>query len=164
MYARLSLVLAFVIGLLPLPAAAFETEASAAYVIDHNTGQVLLDLNADVPLPPASMSKLMTLNMVFEALEDGRLALDTMLPVSQHAMDYGGSTMFLNTRDRVSVEDLILGVIVLSGNDATAVLAEALSPDGTEAGFAELMTQRARQLGMITPPSAIPMAGQSRAM
>ncbi|TBX29080.1 D-Ala-D-Ala carboxypeptidase [Roseovarius sp. JS7-11] len=139
----------FLLGLLALPAAAFETEANAAYVIDHNTGQVLLDLNADVPLPPASMSKLMTLNMVFEALEDGRLALDTMLPVSQHAMDYGGSTMFLNTRDRVSVEDLILGVIVLSGNDATAVLAEALSPDGTEAGFAELMTQRARQLGMM---------------
>ncbi|WP_306045085.1 D-alanyl-D-alanine carboxypeptidase family protein [Nioella sp. MMSF_3534] len=149
MFARLHLVIVFLLGLLALPAAAFETEANAAYVIDHNTGQVLLDLNADVPLPPASMSKLMTLNMVFEALEDGRLALDTMLPVSQHAMDYGGSTMFLNTRDRVSVEDLILGVIVLSGNDATAVLAEALSPDGTEDGFAELMTQRARQLGMM---------------
>ena len=149
MFARLHLVIVFLLGLMALPAAAFETEANAAYVIDHNTGQVLLDLNADVPLPPASMSKLMTLNMVFEALEDGRLALDTMLPVSQHAMDYGGSTMFLNTRDRVSVEDLILGVIVLSGNDATAVLAEALSPDGTEAGFAELMTQRARQLGMM---------------
>jgi D-alanyl-D-alanine carboxypeptidase (penicillin-binding protein 5/6) len=149
MFARLHLVIVFLLGLLALPAAAFETEANAAYVIDHNTGQVLLDLNADVPLPPASMSKLMTLNMVFEALEDGRLALDTLLPVSQHAMDYGGSTMFLNTRDRVSVEDLILGVIVLSGNDATAVLAEALSPDGTEDGFAELMTQRARQLGMM---------------
>jgi len=149
MFARFHLVFVLLLGLLALPAAAFETEATAAYVIDHNTGQVLLDLNADVPLPPASMSKLMTLNMVFEALEDGRLALDTLLPVSQHAMDYGGSTMFLNTRDRVSVEDLILGVIVLSGNDATAVLAEALSPDGTEAGFAELMTQRARQLGMM---------------
>ncbi|MFV1875498.1 D-alanyl-D-alanine carboxypeptidase family protein [Nioella sp.] len=149
MFARLHLVIVFLLGLLALPAAAFETEANAAYVIDHNTGQVLLDINADVPLPPASMSKLMTLNMVFEALDDGRLALDTLLPVSQHAMDYGGSTMFLNTRDRVSVEDLILGVIVLSGNDATAVLAEALSPDGTEDGFSELMTQRARQLGMM---------------
>ncbi len=148
MIARFRLVLALLCSLLALPAAAFETDASAAYVIDHNTGQVLLDINADVPLPPASMSKLMTLNMVFEALEDGRLTLDTVLPVSQHAMDYGGSTMFLNTRDRVRVEDLILGVIVLSGNDATAVLAEALSPDGTEAGFAELMTQRAQQLGM----------------
>lgn len=126
----------------------FETEAEAAFVIDHNTGQVLLEHNARLPLPPASMSKLMTLNMVFEALQDGRLALDTELPVSQAAMDYGGSTMFLNTQDRVSVEDLIRGVVVLSGNDASAVLAEALSPDGTEAGFAALMTERARQLGM----------------
>jgi len=149
MFARFRFILVFVLGLLALPAAAFETEATAAYVIDHNTGQVLLDINADLPLPPASMSKLMTLNMVFEALEDGRLALDTILPVSEHAMAYDGSTMFLNTRDRVSVEDLILGVVVLSGNDAAAVLAEALSPDGTEAGFATLMTQRARQLGMM---------------
>ncbi len=149
MYARFRFALAFVLGLLALPAAAFETEATAAYVIDHNTGQVLLDINADRALPPASMSKLMTLNMVFEALEDGRLTLDTILPVSEHAMSYGGSTMFLNTRDRVSVEDLILGVVVLSGNDASAVLAEALSPDGTEAGFSTLMTQRARQLGMM---------------
>ena len=149
MFTRLSLALTLFLGLLAAPLHAFETQASAAYVIDHNTGQVLLDVDADVPLPPASMSKLMTINMVFEALEDGRLTLDTMLPVSQEAMDYGGSTMFLTTRDRVSVEDLLRGVIVLSGNDASAVLAEALSPDGTEAGFADLMTQRARQLGMM---------------
>lgn len=149
MFTRLSLALTLIAGLLAAPLHAFETQASAAYVIDHNTGQVLLDVDADVPLPPASMSKLMTINMVFEALEDGRLTLDTMLPVSQEAMDYGGSTMFLTTRDRVSVEDLLRGVIVLSGNDASAVLAEALSPDGTEAGFADLMTQRARQLGMM---------------
>ncbi|MGR3638984.1 D-alanyl-D-alanine carboxypeptidase family protein [Alterinioella nitratireducens] len=149
MFTRLSLALTLFLGLLAAPLHAFETQASAAYVIDHNTGQVLLDVDADVPLPPASMSKLMTINMVFEALEDGRLTLETMLPVSQEAMDYGGSTMFLTTRDRVSVEDLLRGVIVLSGNDASAVLAEALSPDGTEAGFADLMTQRARQLGMM---------------
>ncbi|PIV73456.1 MAG: D-alanyl-D-alanine carboxypeptidase, partial [Rhodobacteraceae bacterium CG17_big_fil_post_rev_8_21_14_2_50_65_11] len=91
MFARFRFILVFVLGLLALPAAAFETEATAAYVIDHNTGQVLLDINADLPLPPASMSKLMTLNMVFEALEDGRLALDTILPVSEHAMAYDGS-------------------------------------------------------------------------
>ena len=136
--------------LLALPAAAqeFQTEAGAAIVIDHNTGQVLLAKNADVPLPPASMSKLMTLNMVFEALEDGRLTLDTELPVSQHAAGYTGSTMFLDPRDRVKVGDLIQGVVVLSGNDATAVLAEALSPDGTEEGFADMMTKRAHELGM----------------
>ncbi|MBY6201057.1 D-alanyl-D-alanine carboxypeptidase [Maritalea mobilis] len=140
------LVLAFTAATL---AQAFETEARAAYVIDHGTGQVLLARNAEDPLPPASMSKLMTLLMTFEALDDGRLTLETRLPVSQHAMDYGGSTMFLNTADRPTVEDLIRGVIINSGNDASAVLAEALSPDGTEEGFANLMTQRARQLGMM---------------
>ena len=76
MFTRLSLTLTLFLGLLAAPLHAFETQASAAYVIDHNTGQVLLDVDADVPLPPASMSKLMTINMVFEALEDGRLTLD----------------------------------------------------------------------------------------
>ncbi|MBC6438218.1 MAG: D-alanyl-D-alanine carboxypeptidase [Rhodobacteraceae bacterium] len=139
---------AFALLALSTAAAAFETEAQAAYVIDHNTRQVMLSHNDQLPLPPASMSKLMTLNMVFEALEDGRLEMETLLPVSTHAMSFGGSTMFLTTRDRVSVEDLIRGVVVLSGNDASVVLAEALSPDGTEAGFADMMTQRALQLGM----------------
>lgn len=132
----------------PTLAQEFQTQAGSAVVIDHNTSQVLLSKNAEVPLPPASMSKLMTLNMTFEALEDGRLTLETVLPVSQHAASYGGSTMFLDSRDRVSVEDLIRGIVVLSGNDATAVLAEALSPDGTEEGFSQMMTDRARELGM----------------
>ena len=90
----------------------------------------------------------MSLNMVFEALEDGRLKLDDILPVSKEAYKVGGSTMFLKLQDKVSVEDLIRGVIVLSGNDASVVLAEALSPDGTEKGFANLMTKRAKALGM----------------
>lgn len=132
----------------PTLAQEFQTSAGSAVVIDHNTGQVLLSKNAEVPLPPASMSKLMTLNMTFEALEDGRLSLDTVLPVSPHAASYGGSTMFLDPRDRVTVEDLIRGIVVLSGNDATTVLAEALSPDGTEDGFSQMMTDRARELGM----------------
>ncbi len=143
--------------------AQFDTRATAAYVIDHTTGTVLLSKQADLPLPPASMSKLMTLNMVFEALQDGRLRLDDKLPVSQAAMDYKGSTMFLNTSDRVRVEDLLRGVIVLSGNDAAAVLAEALSPDGTEAGFARMMTERAKELGMtnshFTNSNGWPQAG-----
>lgn len=129
-------------------AQAFETEAGSAWVIDHNTGQVLLSHNAEVPLPPASMSKLMTLLMAFEALDDGRLTLETRLPVSEHAMSFGGSTMFLTTADRPTVEDLVRGVVVVSGNDASVVLGEALSPDGTEAGFARIATDRARQLGM----------------
>ncbi|MCF6317599.1 MAG: D-alanyl-D-alanine carboxypeptidase [Marinosulfonomonas sp.] len=147
---------------LPLRAQ-FDTRATAAYVIDHTTGTVLLTKDPDLPLPPASMSKLMTLNMVFEALKDGRLRLDDLLPVSQHAMDYQGSTMFLNTSDRVRVEDLIRGIIVLSGNDASAVLAEALSTDGTEAGFARMMTARATELGMtnshFTNSNGWPQAG-----
>ncbi len=127
---------------------AFETQARAAFVYDMSTGTILLDKNADQAQPPASMSKLMTLYVAFEALRDGRLTLDEKLPVSQHAMSYGGSTMFLDTTDRVSVEDLLRGIIVLSGNDACAVLAETLSPDGTEAGFAKFMTRRAQQMGM----------------
>ena len=129
-------------------ASAFDTRARAAFVLDSSTGTVLLAKNADEALPPASMSKLMTLYMAFEAVRDGRLRLDERLPVSQHAMSYQGSTMFLDTTDRVRVEDLLRGIIVLSGNDACAVIAETLSPDGTEAGFAKLMTRRAQQLGM----------------
>ena len=127
------------------------------------TGTVLLAKDADTPLPPASMSKLMTLYMAFEAIRDGRLDLQEKLPVSEHAMSYGGSTMFLDTTDRVSVEDLLRGIIVLSGNDACAVIAEALSPEGTEAGFARYMTRRAQQLGMtnstFTNSNGWPAAG-----
>ncbi|SFQ18748.1 D-alanyl-D-alanine carboxypeptidase family protein [Donghicola eburneus] len=142
------LMIAALVASTALPAYAFDTQARAAYVFDQTTGTVLLAKNADLPLPPASMSKLMTLYMTFEALGDGRLTLTERLPVSQHAMSYGGSTMFLDTTDRVAVEDLIRGVIVLSGNDACAVLAEALSPDGTEAGFARMMTERGKQIGL----------------
>jgi D-alanyl-D-alanine carboxypeptidase (penicillin-binding protein 5/6) len=126
----------------------FDTKARAAYVIDHTSGTILLSKNSDLPLPPASMSKLMTLYMTFEFIKAGRLSLDEKLPVSKNAAKYTGSTMFLNPTDRVTVLDLIRGIIVLSGNDACAVIAEALSPDGTEAGFAKLMTQRGKQIGL----------------
>jgi D-alanyl-D-alanine carboxypeptidase (penicillin-binding protein 5/6) len=129
-------------------AQSYETRAGAAYVLDQTTGTVLLNKNGDTPLPPASMSKIMTLYMVFEAIADGRLALDERLPVSDYAQSLGGSTMFLDTTDRPTVEDLIRGIIVLSGNDACVVVAEALSPDGTEAGFARMMTERGREMGL----------------
>ena len=129
-------------------ASAFDTRAQAAYVLDQTTGTLLLKKRAEIALPPASMSKLMTLFLTFEALRDGRLLWDEKLPVSQHSMNYGGSTMFLDTTDRVTVKDLVRGIIVLSGNDACAVIAEALSMDGTEAGFANMMTSRAKKLGM----------------
>lgn len=130
-----------------MPVNALETGARSAMVIDYDTGTVLLAKNADTPLPPASMSKLMTLNMVFEALEAGRITLDEKFAVSQTAMAVRGSSMFLNTQDRITVEDLIKGVIVLSGNDAAVVLAEGLA--GTEAEFSRQMTVRARELGMM---------------
>ncbi len=130
------------------PALAFETNARAAYVIDLNTGMVLMDKQSDVPLPPASMSKLMTLNMLFEALRDGRVALDDRFGVSARASSLGGSTMFLNERDRPTVEELIKGIVVLSGNDACVVVAEGLS--GTEEEFARHMNLRAAALGMTS--------------
>jgi len=146
---RLAL-LSVIVLLAPLRAPAFETMAQAAWVYDMSTGTVLLNKDGDVPLPPASMSKLMTLYLAFEAVADGRLDIDAELPVSAHAASFGGSSMFLDTTDRVRVEDLLRGVVVLSGNDASVVLAEALSPDGTEAGFARIMTERARAMGMTS--------------
>lgn len=134
------------ICLVALPARAFETLAKAAYVVDMNTGTVLMEKQADLPLPPASMSKLMTLNMLFEALRDGRVTLDTRFSVSSRAKNMGGSTMFLNEQDRPTVEELIKGIVVLSGNDACVVVAEGLA--GTEEAFARQMNERARDLGM----------------
>ncbi len=130
-------------------AGAFNTQAAAAIIVDHNTDTVLFQKNADEPMHPASMSKLMTVYMVFDALADGQIGLDDKLPVSDHAVtSVRGSSMFLDTRDQVRVEDLIRGIIVLSGNDACIVIAEALSPDHTEAGFVGMMNERAREIGL----------------
>ena len=145
---KVIIVAAFLSSCLFSKAYSFDTTARAAYVVDQNSGTVLLSKNSDLPLPPASMSKLMTLYMTFEFIKAGRLRLDEKLPVSKNAARYTGSTMFLNPTDRVTVLDLIRGIIVLSGNDACAVIAEALSPDGTEAGFAKLMTKRGHQIGL----------------
>src|SRR5690606_355448 len=110
------------------------------------TRTVLLEKNADQPLPPASMSKLMTLYMLFEALRDGRVTMDTTFAVSSRAKAMGGSTMFLNELDRPTVDDLIRGIIINSGNDACVVVAEGLS--GSEEVFARQMTERGRALGL----------------
>ncbi|QDY70203.1 D-alanyl-D-alanine carboxypeptidase family protein [Qingshengfaniella alkalisoli] len=128
-------------------ARAFETEARAAYVLDLTTNTVLLSKNADEPLPPASMSKLMTVYMLFDALRDNpNVSMDTKFVVSTRARQMGGSTMFLNERDRPTVEDLVQGIIVQSGNDATVVVAEGLA--GSEDAFARMMNERAKTLGM----------------
>ena len=138
------------LALSSLPAAAelAETSAREAILIDASTGTVLFEKNADEPTYPSSMTKMMTMYLVFEALAEGHLALDDTLPVSEEAWRMGGSKMFVEVDTRVSVEDLIQGVVVQSGNDATIVLAEGLA--GSEAAFAEKMTEKAHELGMTS--------------
>jgi serine-type D-Ala-D-Ala carboxypeptidase (penicillin-binding protein 5/6) len=142
---RLTLALCATLAL-TTSAQAFETRAKAAWVYDMSVGSVLLAKDADRAVPPASMSKLMTLYVLFEALRDGRVTMDTEFSVSTRAKNMGGSTMFLNERDRPTVRELILGIIVNSGNDACVVVAEGLA--GTEEAFSRQMTDRARQMGM----------------
>jgi D-alanyl-D-alanine carboxypeptidase (penicillin-binding protein 5/6) len=122
------------------------TPARHAFLIDAQTGTVLLQKDADVPMPPASMSKLMTVYMAFERLKSGRLSLDDKFLVSEKAWRKGGSKMFVKVKSRVSVRDLLRGIIVQSGNDACIVVAEGIS--GTEDAFAAAMTRRARELGL----------------
>jgi len=146
---RIAIAAALATGLMaaqPAPAQVIETAAREAFMIDVATGAVLLDKNADVQMPPASMSKIMTVYLVFERLKDGRLSLDDELLVSEKAWRMGGSKMFVKVGDRVRVEDLLQGVIVQSGNDACIVLAEAIS--GSEEAFAQEMTRKAAALGM----------------
>lgn len=133
----------------PLSAQAFETRAKAAWVFDVGSRTVLMEKNSEQPLPPASMSKLMTLNMLFEALKDGRVTMETTFAVSARAREMtqlGGSTMYLQESDRPTVRDLIQGIIVNSGNDACIVVAEGLS--GTEEAFARQMTERGIAIGL----------------
>ncbi|HEU0223417.1 MAG TPA: D-alanyl-D-alanine carboxypeptidase family protein [Paracoccaceae bacterium] len=138
---------ALCLALMAQAAPALDTAARAALVVDHRTGAVLLAKNADMTLSPASMSKLMTLNMLFEALADGRLKLEDEFRVSAKAAAMGGSKMFLREGARVRVADLIRGIVVQSGNDACVVVAEGLA--GSEQAFAEKMTERARQIGLV---------------
>lgn len=140
------LLVVFAVLVAALPARAFDTAATAAWVYDVTTQTVLMDKNADQPLPPASMSKLMTINMLFEALRDGRVTPESTFSVSARAKAMGGSTMFLQETDRPNVEELIHGMIVNSGNDACVVVAEGLA--GTEEAFSAQMTERARAIGM----------------
>ena len=127
----------------------FETSAREAWVYDATTHTVLLDKNGEAPVPPASMSKLMTIFMLFEALKDGRVTMETEFSVSANAVALtaaGGSTMYLQEGDRPTVRDLIHGMIVNSGNDACVVVAEGLA--GSEAAFSVKMTERGRAIGL----------------
>ncbi|WP_368416455.1 D-alanyl-D-alanine carboxypeptidase family protein [Falsiroseomonas sp.] len=123
-----------------------ETLARQAIMVDFETGAVLLEKNPDERMPPSSMSKLMTMYVVFDLLKTGRLRLDQTLPVSERAWRMGGSKMFVELGAQVSVENLARGVIVQSGNDACIVLAEGIS--GSEQQFAELMNETARRIDL----------------
>lgn len=125
----------------------FTLHSKQAYLIDLTTGTVLFDKNADEPVPPSSMSKLMTAYMVFKELKAGRLMMTDRFLVSKKAWKRGGSSMFLNVNTRATVSDLLRGLIVQSGNDAAITLAEGLV--GDEAAFAEQMTRTARDMGAV---------------
>ena len=132
--------------LVAAPAAALETIAKQAILMDAETGTVLFEKNADDTMPPSSMSKLMTVYMVFEGLKSGSLTLDDEFPVSKKAWRKGGSKMYVLVGKSVRVEDLLRGVIVQSGNDASIVVAEGLS--GTEEAFATEMTKKGQDIGL----------------
>src|SRR3954454_14727137 len=127
-------------------AASLDTIARQAILIDMSTGTTLFEKNAHQRMPTSSMSKIMTMYMVFERIRAGRLSLDDTMPVSQRAWRMQGSKMFTELNAQIKVEDLIKGVIIQSGNDASVVLAEGLA--GSEDKFAEEMTKRAHELGM----------------
>jgi D-alanyl-D-alanine carboxypeptidase (penicillin-binding protein 5/6) len=118
----------------------------SAILVEAQTGCVLYEKNADEALPPASVTKIMTLLLVMEAIERGVFSYDTMLTASAHAASMGGSQIFLKEGERMSVDDLLKSVVIASANDAAVVLAEAVA--GSEAAFVELMNKRAAELGM----------------
>ena len=132
------------------------TSAKYALLMDHDTGRILLNKNSDVKMSPASMSKLMTIYLTFEAIKQERINLDTELVVSENAwrkkdkngksLPPSGSSMFLESLTKVTVEDLLKGIIVQSGNDACIVIAEALN--GSEEAFANKMNEKGSELGL----------------
>jgi len=123
------------------------TTANHALLMDAQSGDVLWQKDAETPMPPASMSKLMTLELLFQRIKDGRVKLKDTFPVSERAWrERAGSECFVNIGDRMTVESLIQCIIIVSGNDSTIVVAEALG--GTVEGFVTMMNARARELGL----------------
>ena len=129
----------------------FITKAKQAIVMDYDSGSVLFQKNADELMPPASMAKLMTMEVVFDALKRGQLTYESKFTISEDAWrrggsESGGSSMFAKLGSDVRLEDLIRGVIIQSGNDASMAIAEGMA--GSEVGFAGLMNERARKIGL----------------
>lgn len=121
-------------------------EAQAAVLLERDTGQILYEKNSDQPLPPASLTKIMTLLLVMEAIDHGKLSKDEMITVSKNAAAMGGSQVFLAEGEQMSVDDLIKAVAIASANDASVALAERLA--GSEAAFVELMNEKVAQLSL----------------
>lgn len=140
------IIFSFLIAILPCSAFAIETAAKHAYMIDATTGAVLLDKEGDAEMVPSSMSKLMTLNIIFDRLKEGRLKMDDTFTVSEKAWRMQGSKMFVPIGEQVSVNDLLHGIIVQSGNDACIVMAEGIA--GSEEAFVAEMNKAAETLGL----------------
>ena len=121
-------------------------EAKSAILIEADTGSVLYEMNADERLPIASVTKIMTMLLIMEAVDEGVISLDDMVTVSENAMSYGGSTMFLEAGEELSVNDMLKGIAVASANDGSVAMAEHLS--GSETAFVDKMNEKAKSLGM----------------
>jgi D-alanyl-D-alanine carboxypeptidase (penicillin-binding protein 5/6) len=139
------------VGTLAGRAATFQTKAPYALLVDYNTGAALFEKKADAPVAPASTTKILTAEIVFREIAQGRLNLGTRFAISPKAAregdaESGGSSMFALANTQVSVEDLLRGLLVTSGNDAAVALAERIA--GSEGAFAARMNKRARELGM----------------
>lgn len=155
----------------PAAAQVFQSKANTAYMIDADTGTILFSKDPDIQIPPASLAKIMTMEVVFHALKEGRIKLSDQFKVSEHAWRKGGapsgtSTMFAALNSMVSVENLIRGVVIQSANDGCIVLAEGMA--GSEEKFAELMNERARALGLrrsvFRNSTGLPAEGQMTTM
>ncbi|MBQ8404521.1 MAG: D-alanyl-D-alanine carboxypeptidase [Clostridia bacterium] len=144
----LVLLVVFSVFCVPVCAAEFTEEISAksAILMDAATGKVLFEYNADEALPPASVTKVMTLLLVFEALDGGTLALTDMVTTSETAASMGGTQIFLEVGEQMCVEELIKSVVISSANDAACALAEHIA--GSESAFVAKMNERAKELGM----------------
>ncbi len=163
-FPALLVMLAFaLVTLLPLPAFAFETTAPTALLVDFSTDRVLYEKNVDERIAPASLAKLMTLAVIFDALRQGTVERNDRFTVSEKAWreggaESGGSTMFLPLKSEVSLDDLIKGIIIQSGNDATIVAAEGIA--GSIEAFAKTMNAEAKRIGLtnshFTNPHGLP--------
>ena len=120
--------------------------AKACVLVEASTGEVLREMNPDIRLPIASVTKIMTMLLIMERIDSGVLSLDDMVSVSENAMSYGGSTMFLEAGERLSVNDMLKGIAVASANDGCVAMAEHIA--GSESAFVDMMNARAKELGM----------------